>query len=68
MDLDWVILPGPQAPLLAWAGDDEKIHLVVEKDNAFVPVQRLVGHEDWIRSIEFAIAGEYIGIDIVYQA
>ncbi|XP_068708874.1 elongator complex protein 2-like isoform X1 [Montipora foliosa] len=51
------ILPRTTVPVIACGGEDNRLHLFVEKDNnlkQFVRVQSLLGHEDWIRDVEFA--------------
>ncbi|XP_034242074.1 probable elongator complex protein 2 [Thrips palmi] len=51
------ILPRNNVPLLAVASDDAKIHLYTV--NVEIPsvhlVHNLTGHEDWLRSLDFAI-------------
>jgi elongator complex protein 2 len=66
------LLPGTDIVLLACAADDSKIHLFAEspssatggtlKANAkqFVKVDSLVGHEDWIRAMDFTLDGNYL--------
>lgn len=52
-------LPDTEAILMAVATDDDKIHLYCEKeDSDFTEVERLVGHEDWVRGLDFIVNGE----------
>lgn len=58
--------------LLSCAADDAKIHLFAESiSNAverplkvyakqFVKVDSLVGHEDWVRAMDFTLDGNYL--------
>jgi hypothetical protein len=68
-------LPGTEVVLLSCAADDAKIHLFAESsigDNCcveqeglktrakqFIKVDSLVGHEDWIRAMDFTLDGNY---------
>lgn len=56
------ILPRNNIPLLAVASDDAKIHLytVIVEVPTFHLVHTLIGHEDWVRSLDFAIHGNKI--------
>ncbi|XP_073239641.1 elongator complex protein 2-like [Porites lutea] len=47
------ILPGTVVPVIACGGEDSKVHLFTQKYDKFVKVQSLLGHEDWIRGVEF---------------
>ncbi|KAJ1526983.1 hypothetical protein ONE63_008528 [Megalurothrips usitatus] len=51
------ILPNKNIPLLAVAADDAKIHLyAIETEPAKLHhVHTLMGHEDWVRSLDFAV-------------
>nr|XP_058967609.1 elongator complex protein 2-like [Pocillopora verrucosa]XP_058967610.1 elongator complex protein 2-like [Pocillopora verrucosa] len=49
------LLPGTSVPVIACGGEDCKVHLFTEKDNKFMKVQGLLGHEDWIRGTNFAL-------------
>ncbi|XP_078357797.1 elongator complex protein 2-like isoform X6 [Oculina patagonica] len=49
------VLPGTSVPVISCGGEDSKVHLFTEKDDKFVKVQNLLGHEDWIRGVEFAL-------------
>ncbi|KAJ7377066.1 Elongator subunit elp2 [Desmophyllum pertusum] len=49
------IFPETAVPVIACGGEDSKVHLFTEKDDKFVKVQSLPGHEDWIRGAEFAL-------------
>ncbi|PFX24811.1 Elongator complex protein 2 [Stylophora pistillata] len=44
-----------EVPVIACGGEDCKVHLFTEKDNKFLKVQSLLGHEDWIRGTNFAL-------------
>jgi hypothetical protein len=58
--------------LLSCAADDAKIHLFAESINnaiegplkvyakQFVKVDSLVGHEDWVRAMDFTLDGNYL--------
>lgn len=62
--------------LLSCAADDAKIHLFAENSSTddccamegdlkvhamrFVRVESLVGHEDWIRAMDFTLDGKYL--------
>jgi elongator complex protein 2 len=66
-------LPGTEVVLLSCAADDAKIHLFAESSSngnccavgeglktyakQFVKVDSLVGHEDWIRAMDFTVDG-----------
>ena len=62
-------LPGTQIVLLSCAADDAKIHLFAESTGSdidrkwtvpakkFVKVGSLVGHEDWVRAMDFTLDG-----------
>lgn len=62
-------LPGTQIVLLSCAADDAKIHLFAESTGSdtdrnwtvhtkkFVKVDSLVGHEDWVRAMDFTLDG-----------
>jgi elongator complex protein 2 len=64
-------LPGTQVLLLSCAADDAKIHLFAESTDSdidrslnvcakkFVKVDSLVGHEDWVRAMDFTLDGNY---------
>ncbi|XP_005998734.1 elongator complex protein 2 [Latimeria chalumnae] len=54
MDLSLSSLPASGVPILACGGDDCKIHLYVQQNGEFQKVQSLLGHEDWIRGVEWA--------------
>ncbi|XP_025894159.1 elongator complex protein 2 isoform X2 [Nothoprocta perdicaria] len=58
MDVSLSFLPGSNVPILACGGDDCKIHLFIQQDGQFQRTLILPGHEDWIRSVEWAICGE----------
>lgn len=45
--------------MLAIAKDDNKIHLYLKKESGFAKVDILVGHEDWVRGLDFIKSGEY---------
>lgn len=52
-------LPDTEAILMAIATDDDKIHLYCEQDDSdFSEVDRLIGHEDWVRGLDFIVNGE----------
>ena len=58
-------LPETQIVLLSCAADDAKIHLFAESTGSdtdrnakkFVKVDSLVGHEDWVRAMDFTLDG-----------
>ncbi|XP_031562089.1 elongator complex protein 2-like [Actinia tenebrosa] len=53
--IDLSLCPETNVPILACGNEDSKIYIFVQKDGEFVRVQTLVGHEDWIRGLEFAL-------------
>lgn len=54
-------LPDTDAILMAVATDDDRVHLYCEKDDSqFSEVDRLIGHEDWVRGLDFIVNGERI--------
>ncbi|KAK3739827.1 hypothetical protein QZH41_009079, partial [Actinostola sp. cb2023] len=53
--VDLAVCPGTTVPILACGNEDSKIHIFVEKENQFIKVQSLAGHEDWIRGVEFTL-------------
>lgn len=51
-------LPGTDEIVLAYATDDNKIRLLRRKDGncgQFVPAFQLLGHENWVRGLDFAV-------------
>ncbi|XP_013813198.1 elongator complex protein 2 isoform X4 [Apteryx mantelli] len=58
MDVCLSFLPGSNVPILACGGDDCKINLFIQQDGQFQKTLILPGHEDCIRSIEWAVCGE----------
>ncbi|XP_039592800.1 elongator complex protein 2 isoform X1 [Polypterus senegalus] len=60
MDVSLALLPGTTVPILACAGDDRKIHLFISQNSQFHKVHSLVGHEDWIRGVEWTVCGKDI--------
>lgn len=60
MSVKLCLLPKNNVPLLAVASDDAKIHLytVIIESVSLRHVHTLVGHEDWVRSLDFAIHGK----------
>ncbi|XP_068792398.1 elongator complex protein 2 isoform X2 [Struthio camelus] len=58
MDVCLSFLPGSNVPILACGGDNCKINLFIQQDGQFQKTLILSGHEDWIRSIEWAVCGE----------
>ncbi|NWJ04994.1 ELP2 protein, partial [Crypturellus undulatus] len=58
MDVSLSFLPGSNVPILACGGDDCKINLFIQQDGQFQRTLILPGHEDWIRSVEWAVCGE----------
>ncbi|KAK3930472.1 putative elongator complex protein 2 [Frankliniella fusca] len=54
------LLPNTNTPLLAIATDDAKIHLysVATEPPLLCHVHALVGHEDWIRCIDFTVSDD----------
>jgi elongator complex protein 2 len=52
-------LPQTNSILLAFATDDDKIHLCSENwsnnERSFTKIESLVGHEDWVRSLDFVV-------------
>ncbi|XP_043545888.1 elongator complex protein 2 isoform X2 [Chiloscyllium plagiosum] len=55
MDVALAQLPGSDAVILACGGDDSKIYLFVREDGHFQKIHSLMGHEDWIRGVEWAL-------------
>uniref|UniRef100_UPI00358DF2B5 elongator complex protein 2 isoform X2 n=1 Tax=Myxine glutinosa TaxID=7769 RepID=UPI00358DF2B5 len=51
------LLPGTEVPILTCGGNDRTIDLYALQENKMVLKQRLVGHEDWVRDLDFAING-----------
>ncbi|XP_072532176.1 elongator complex protein 2 isoform X2 [Salminus brasiliensis] len=54
MDVSLALLPGSEVPVLACGGDDRKVYLYVQLNGQFQKVLTLQGHEDWVRSVEWA--------------
>lgn len=68
-------LPQTEIVLLSCAADDAKIHLFAESSSGytccdvqeglkphtkqFIKVDSLVGHDDWIRAMDFTLDGNY---------
>jgi hypothetical protein len=64
---------------LSCAADDAKIHLFAESRGCdidgslnvyakkFVKVDSLVGHEDWVRAMDFTLDGNYTQSETVYS-
>ncbi|TMW41518.1 hypothetical protein DOY81_013402, partial [Sarcophaga bullata] len=58
------LLPKSEQILLAFTADDESVALWAEKDKEtedsfkFQPVHKLMGHEDWVRGLDFVQEGE----------
>lgn len=55
-------LPGTNIPLLITCLDDGKIHIYAELVNnsleyQFTKVETLIGHEDWVRDVDFLEIG-----------
>ncbi|CAJ0647157.1 15946_t:CDS:2 [Entrophospora sp. SA101] len=48
------IINDTQALILACGSTDKKISLFVQKNNQFIEILSLQGHENWIRSVAFA--------------
>ena len=48
--------------MLACGGDDQKVNLLVQESDRFVTVQKLSGHEDWVRSLAFTHTGMFMFI------
>lgn len=46
-----------ECALIAFATDDHKVHLYGRNANQFVNVETLIGHEDWVRALDFARTG-----------
>ncbi|XP_041040669.1 elongator complex protein 2 isoform X2 [Carcharodon carcharias] len=55
MDVALARLPGSNAVILACGGDDGKVYLFVREDEQFQKIQILMGHEDWVRGVEWAL-------------
>ncbi|XP_072365109.1 elongator complex protein 2 isoform X1 [Scyliorhinus torazame] len=55
MDVALARLPGSDAVILACGGDDGKVYLFVRENEQFQKIQLLMGHEDWIRGVEWAL-------------
>ncbi|XP_051791916.1 elongator complex protein 2 isoform X3 [Erpetoichthys calabaricus] len=60
MDVSLALLPDTTVPILACAGDDRKIHLFISQNSQFHKVHSLVGHEDWVRGVEWTVCGKDI--------
>lgn len=43
--------------LIAFATDDHKVYLYGRHGNNFVKVETLIGHEDWVRALDFVRTG-----------
>ncbi|XP_043921432.1 elongator complex protein 2 [Protopterus annectens] len=56
MDVSLSCLPGVNVPVLACGNDDCKIHLYIQQNGQFQKVDSLLGHEDWIRGVEWAVS------------
>ncbi|XP_042187984.1 elongator complex protein 2 isoform X1 [Callorhinchus milii] len=54
LDVTLARLPGSDALILACGGDDGKVHLYIQEGEQFQKIQSLVGHEDWVRGVEWA--------------
>ncbi|CAD5119082.1 DgyrCDS7727 [Dimorphilus gyrociliatus] len=52
LSMDYFFLPETECLCLACGCDDFKIHLYYQSDNKFKLLSSLVGHEDWVRSID----------------
>ena len=58
------LLPKSEQILLAFTADDESVALWTEKEKEtqdgfkFQPVHKLLGHEDWVRGLDFVQEGE----------
>lgn len=54
------LLPKSEQILLAFAADDESIALWAEhlENDNFQPVHKLLGHEDWVRGLDFVQEGD----------
>lgn len=50
-----VLLPESNDILLAFATDDDKIHLFAEEGDQYHRVECLSGHEDWVRALDFIL-------------
>ncbi|XP_072109539.1 elongator complex protein 2 isoform X2 [Mobula birostris] len=48
-------LPGSDAVILACGGDDSNVYLFVQEGEQFQKIHSLMGHEDWIRGVEWAL-------------
>uniref|UniRef100_W5K7J8 Elongator complex protein 2 n=1 Tax=Astyanax mexicanus TaxID=7994 RepID=W5K7J8_ASTMX len=59
MDVSLALLPDSE-PVLACGGDDSKVILYVQLNGQFQKVLTLQGHEDWVRSVEWAAKGELL--------
>jgi WD40 repeat protein len=71
-------LPGTQVLLLSCAADDAKIHLFAESAGGemdgnlnvhtkkLVRVDSLVGHEDWVRAMDFTVDGNDTALTLFY--
>ncbi|XP_064647875.1 elongator complex protein 2-like isoform X2 [Lineus longissimus] len=54
LNVSFTLIPGTSVPMMAVGADDQRVHIFVEQDNEFVRVHALLGHEDWIRGVQFA--------------
>ncbi|XP_041365470.1 elongator complex protein 2-like isoform X2 [Gigantopelta aegis] len=55
LDIALIIIPGTNVVLLACGADDHKVHIFVMENNQFVKKMVLLGHEDWVRSLDFMV-------------
>ncbi|XP_069769740.1 elongator complex protein 2 [Narcine bancroftii] len=55
MDVALALLPGSDAVILACGGDDSNVYLFVQEGEQFQKIHSLVGHEDWVRGVEWAM-------------
>lgn len=58
-------LPGTDTIILAVATDDDRIHLYSEQIQGsykFEKIETLVGHEDWVRGLDFILNGNFSSI------
>lgn len=59
------LIPGTSVPVLAYGGDDTLVHINVWRGTQFEEVAALAGHEDWVRSLDFASFPAQQGNDLL---
>ncbi|KAF9161161.1 Elongator subunit elp2 [Actinomortierella ambigua] len=57
-------LPNTTSPIMAVGSTDNRINIYVRKDGQFVKSLSLQGHENWVRSLDFASFTKVEGVNI----